>query len=245
MHTMTSYLHRHYLVLLLVVVVLSTLLELASSLSAPPSTSSTATEKSSLMAPTTLSSSITPKIITISEKVWRKAASTHSQRIRHLLQPGLLPLEEDTVTNSGSNKSQQKSRRRQQQHYVDDWTGLDPINPIYNFLIEYYGLKGAKGPRRLARWAPNPKLLLDDDNVKGDTSTTCSSASIAAAAVCRDPRHRSTSDVRRPNGLFNPVWRTRGRPHLASGSLYCNCHGCDFRTKCYCSSSRKNITDSR
>ena len=173
---MTSYLHRYYLVLLLVVVVFSTLFDLASSLSAPPSTF-TVTDKSSLMAPTTLSSSISPKIITISEKVWRKAASTHSQRIRHLLQPGLLPLEENTVTNSGSNKSQQKSRPRQQQHYVDDWTGLDPINPIYNFLIEYYGLKGAKGPRRLARWAPNPKLLWDDQ--KGDGST-CSSASTAA-----------------------------------------------------------------
>lgn len=48
----------------------------------------------------------------------------------------------------------------------DDWTALDPINPIYNFLIEYYGLKGAKGPRRLARWAPDPKLLsgMDADN---------------------------------------------------------------------------------
>jgi hypothetical protein len=133
------------------------------------------------MAPTTISSSITPKIITISEKVWRKAASTHSQRIRHLLQPGLLPLENTVSNNSGSNKSQQKSRRRQQ-HYVDDWTGLDPINPIYNFLIEYYGLKGAKGPRRLARWAPDPKLLWDNDHnvVKGDASTTCSSTSIAS-----------------------------------------------------------------
>src|SRR6056300_903467 len=97
---MTSPLHRYYLVLL-VVVILSTLLELASSLSALPSTS-TATDKSSLMAPTTLSSSISPKIITLSEMVWRKAASTHSHRIRHLLQPGLLPLEENTVTNSNS-----------------------------------------------------------------------------------------------------------------------------------------------
>lgn len=39
---------------------------------------------------------------------------------------------------------------------------MDPVNPIYNFLIEYYGLKGVKGPRRLARWAPDPKLLWDE-----------------------------------------------------------------------------------
>jgi hypothetical protein len=33
---------------------------------------------------------------------------------------------------------------------------------VYNFLIEYYGLKGAKGPKRLARWSPNPALVLHD-----------------------------------------------------------------------------------
>ena len=52
-------------------------------------------------------------------------------------------------------------------HGDDDWTALDPVNPVYNFLIEYYGLKGAKGPRRLGRWSPNPKLLLDDNNTDG------------------------------------------------------------------------------
>lgn len=105
-----------------------------------------------VISPTILASPVTPKIVTISEKVWRNAASNHSQRIRHLLQPGLTP----------SLKSN-RSKRQQQRHYVDDWTALDPINPIYNFLIEYYGLKGVKGPRRLARWAPDPKLLLDDN----------------------------------------------------------------------------------
>ena len=43
---------------------------------------------------------------------------------------------------------------------MDEWTALDPVNPIYNFLIEYYGIKGAKGARRLGRWAPDPSLLL-------------------------------------------------------------------------------------
>ena len=31
---------------------------------------------------------------------------------------------------------------------------------MYNFLIEYYGLGGTKGTRRLARWSPDPRLLL-------------------------------------------------------------------------------------
>ena len=43
----------------------------------------------------------------------------------------------------------------------DSWlTALDPKNPVYNFLIEYYGLKGQKGTRQTAQWAPKPQLLL-------------------------------------------------------------------------------------
>jgi len=75
--------------------------------------------------------SITPKLITISEKVWRAAALKHSQQIKTLLQPGLTPL--DHAINSG--------RRTNNRQYQDDWSALDPVNPIYNFLIEYYGLK--------------------------------------------------------------------------------------------------------
>ena len=75
--------------------------------------------------------SLTPKLITISEKVWRKAASKHSQQIKTLLQPGLTSL--DHTINSG--------RRTNNRQYQDDWSALDPVNPIYNFLIEYYGLK--------------------------------------------------------------------------------------------------------
>ena len=34
-------------------------------------------------------------------------------------------------------------------------------------MIEYYGLKGVKGPRRLARWSPTLELLLENDCVDG------------------------------------------------------------------------------
>mmetsp|Transcript_28219 Transcript_28219/g.56775 ORF Transcript_28219/g.56775 Transcript_28219/m.56775 type:complete len:514 (-) Transcript_28219:202-1743(-) len=147
--------------ILLIYLSISLQLQVASSLSSPsPITSNTDAAM--------LSSTLTPKIITISETIWRKAASNHSQRIRHLLQPGLTPLEHNF--NSG------KSKRRRQ-HYVDDWTALDPVNPIYNFLIEYYGLKGAKGPRRLARWAPDPKLLWEE-HCNEASSTILSSSSV-------------------------------------------------------------------
>ena len=93
------------------------------------------------------------KLITISEKVWRTAASNHRKRIQSILRPGLTS--RDDQINTGS-------RRQGSRQYVDDWTALDPKNPIYNFLIEYYGIKGSKGPRRLGRWSPDPSLLLSD-----------------------------------------------------------------------------------
>lgn len=51
------------------------------------------------------------------------------------------------------------------------WTALDGKNPIYNFLIEYCGLKGAKGPRGLSRWSPNPQLLSHDDELSAASSS--------------------------------------------------------------------------
>eukprot|EP00980_Cylindrotheca_fusiformis_P024809 scaffold12503_cov143-Cylindrotheca_fusiformis.AAC.3 len=91
-------------------------------------------------------------LIRIRNQVWRAAASQHQEKIKTLLQPGLTPL--DHPLNSGVRKHYQKQS-------TGDWaTALDPKNPVYNFLIEYYGLKGAKGTRRLSRWSPSPGLLL-------------------------------------------------------------------------------------
>lgn len=95
------------------------------------------------------------RVVRIKEAVWRTAASQHSSRIRELLQPGLTSLSDPR--NAGL-------RRQRTTH---GWTALDPENPVYNFLIEYYGLKGAKGPRRLARWSPNLEVLLRNHDRDG------------------------------------------------------------------------------
>ncbi|KAL9183944.1 hypothetical protein ACHAXT_002030 [Thalassiosira profunda] len=104
---------------------------------------------------------IVPKLVTVRESTWRAAAAHHTSRIKSLLQPGLTS--PDHPLNSGRNRG-----NRQQRKDWEDWTALDPINPVFNFLIEYYGLKGAKGARRLGRWAPDPRLLLDD--ITGDNA---------------------------------------------------------------------------
>lgn len=90
--------------------------------------------------------------VRIPSTVWRAAASQHQARIHNILKPGLTPL--DHPLNMGMRKQYKKENNK-------DWvTALDPKNPIYNFLIEYYGLKGAKGVRKLCRWSPSPGLLM-------------------------------------------------------------------------------------
>jgi len=102
------------------------------------------------------------KLITIPEAIWRKSAAKHRDRIWDLVEPGLL-----TPPNSSlqikSRRSSSRSMPLPPSSAAGEWTALDPNNPIYNFLIEYYGLKGAKGLKRLARWSPDPSLLLLED----------------------------------------------------------------------------------
>jgi hypothetical protein len=93
------------------------------------------------------------RVVRISETVWRLAAAEHQNRIRELLLPGLT-----SPTDPCNHHSQ---RNTAVQH--DGWTALDVKNPVYNFMIEYYGLKGAKGPRKLARWSPSLDLLQAQD----------------------------------------------------------------------------------
>ena len=86
----------------------------------------------------------------ISEGVWRKMAQEHSNRIYKLLQPGLID-NACTSNDTGNRRTQRKDR----------WSAIDSNNPVYNFLEEYYGVKGAKGVRRLGRWSPGLSFSSD------------------------------------------------------------------------------------
>ena len=107
----------------------------------------------------------------ISEESWRTSSREHSIRIRDILAPGLTPL--DHPLNTGLQRQQRQRERKEQrrkqrnlkleneQHFsardsspFEKITALDPKHPVYNFLIEYYGLKGTKGVRRLMKWPP-------------------------------------------------------------------------------------------
>ena len=119
-----------------------------------------------------------PKLVRIPEASWRTAALKHRQRIFELLQPGLTdpshpinagqkrwnPNQEEKKKKRLLNLGTTSSNNGHDELDIPSWTALDPKNPVYNFLIEYYGLKGSKGPRRLARWSPCPSLLLSSSS---------------------------------------------------------------------------------
>lgn len=107
----------------------------------------------------------------ISEQTWRTASRDHSRRIREIISPGLTPPEH--YLNTGLQRQRRQRERNEKQgkqqtpaqdsdnaanainaSIYDSITALDPKHPVYNFLIEYYGLKGTKGVRRLLKWPP-------------------------------------------------------------------------------------------
>ncbi len=96
-------------------------------------------------------------VTTIAEDVWRAAALHHRTTIQRLLQPGLVGLDHALMKPIRKQFIQQHDN--QKDNDAPPLTMLDPKHPIYNFLVEYYGLKGLKGPKRLARWAPSIGLF--------------------------------------------------------------------------------------
>lgn len=105
------------------------------------------------------------RLIRIPQSVWRRAAQDHQEKVKTLLKPALFP--PNSVSNSGIHRKKRRSQQYQSAEVRrdDGWvTALNPKNPVYNFLIEYYGLKGVKGVKRLARWSPSPNLLLQNQN---------------------------------------------------------------------------------
>jgi len=109
--------------------------------------------------------------IIIPESEWRKQVDIHSQTVKSLLSPGLLsPSGDESLLCNHKSTGNEKKQKRQPvwKNKEGGVRGLDPKHPIYNFLIEYYGLKGSKGVRRLMRWCPEPCYM--SSGTAGDDS---------------------------------------------------------------------------
>jgi hypothetical protein len=139
------------------------------------------------------------RVVRVSQQVWRTAAVEHRHRIRQLLEPGMIPRDDNeeqkssrhrhTRPNSANGTADRNSRNScedtdRDSDDEDFFTALDPKHPVYNFLVEYYGIKGPKGPRRLARWSPSPGLLVQQETNQIQTLEELE----MAAAACTRPR---------------------------------------------------------
>jgi hypothetical protein len=87
------------------------------------------------------SASVRPAVLDRHE--WTERAESHRERVRVLLQDGM-------VDHKGA------------QPDGTEFGGLDPKNPIFNFLLDYYNIRGRKGTRRLAKWSPGINVVLRD-----------------------------------------------------------------------------------
>ena len=151
----------------------------------------TARSSSSSTRPTPVDRSL---VTVISEDVWRKAASDHRKDIQDLLEPGLVDLDHPMmrpvrkyflVDGDGDNDDGDDDGDGDHSRTSKMMTMLDPKHPIYNFLVEYYGLKGLKGPKRLARWSPSIGLFFWDDENDGDNNENASSQPVLAIPKVR------------------------------------------------------------
>jgi len=105
--------------------------------------------------------------------------------MRKLLEPGFVATAEHL---SHANKPSARM-----QPAKDGWKALDPKHPVYNFMLEYYALKGAKSMRRLGRWSPalDPEGVRLEGAIAADVESGCLSprgALFEPTGIVYDPR---------------------------------------------------------
>jgi hypothetical protein len=180
----------------------------------------------------------------ISEHLWRPAAAAHRQRVLGLLhegfasennepkgrvQPGLLsPSSSKRAAKMMALKQRRDEQSASRREKDDGFRRLNPDHAVFNFLLEYYNVRGAKGSRRLGRWSPGLGLVtLEKASAAGVLCTSralfhrvqlAGSVSVYIAEYFAAP-------------LLSPdlqLFRL-GRRHPLPGRLPGDAHGCDIR----------------
>ena len=100
------------------------------------------------------------------ESEWRPRAEAHVMRVRDLLAPGFVSAPES------ERESGRESENKCDSFASARFRALDRRHAVFNFLHDYYNVRGVKGARRLARWShgPNPVMLAgatEDDLASG------------------------------------------------------------------------------
>lgn len=144
-------------------------------------------------------SSLSLGLVTIPEPTWRAASSAHAERMRALVAPGFVSDESRLTRDNKPSLRFQKSE--------DGWRALDRSHPVYNFMLEYYALKGAKSMRRLGRWSP--RLEPDGVLLEGATQADLESgrlsprgSSLTDEGISYDPKAFMRSATREQASSF-------------------------------------------
>ena len=87
-----------------------------------------------------------PSAPVVPENVWRPAAEAHKRRIMHTLQEGF-------VTEDVPVRFRRQPGQGEQPVKDDGFRKLNSRHAVFNFLHDYYNIRGAKGTRRLGRWS--------------------------------------------------------------------------------------------
>lgn len=88
----------------------------------------------------------------LAEHIWRPCAEAHKRRVFNLLKEGFV--KEEPI--------------RKERQIDDGFRRLNERNAVFNFLHDYYNVRGAKGTRRLGRWAPGRALVTLEGATQAD-----------------------------------------------------------------------------
>ena len=137
-------------------------------------------------------------------EVWRAQAAHHRRRVHKLLSPGFV---------AGSDK-------------------LDDANPVYNFLSQYYNVRGTKGIRRLARWSPGLDVLLEgatqQDIVSGGVSSRACNTSMLTKkglALCPEGATYKSRDFVASSEPAAYIWNHSLLCRTQQNPIVLNCFG--------------------
>ena len=147
------------------------------------------------------------------ERQWRARAEAHRARVQELLAPGFL-----------------RTARASEAQGADGFWPLDPHNPIYNFLLRYYNIRGASGTRRLAKWSPGlgpqgAPVLLEGADMERDDVLYARGLSEAPASAGAKGLIYSPADIVAMGNVSSFLWYREVLRVTRTNAPVLNCFG--------------------
>jgi len=150
----------------------------------------------------------------LNEETWREKVWAHRKRVYELLSPGFLRGEERKESSDRGDSAV-------------EFAALDPHNPIYNFLLEYYNVRGRKGTKRLARWSPGFNVFLENASEEDvEEALLCSKGTfVTHEEMGKRGLVYSLQELRSADELATYNWYKSILASTAANAPVLNCYG--------------------